>query len=708
MDGRADPPAVGARQMAVGARRGATDTVRAAGAGTGRLDVEALLVPTPTTGSDSTVSRTSRRDFIKHSGTAVAGALTLGTVAAAPVPAGSKLLGTAGTAGTAGAADGAGLLQLARVWVSRSTAHLLGDFDDTHNVFDDGSVELLLWPGDEDRLRATGLTYEVTDPDFLATDALNFGDGRGVRPEGLPAVPGETADGKYRTLAAFNAEMTRLAATYPTLCQLHELPEKSLQGRTVLYVEIAEDVARKDGRPVFYNDGVHHAREWPAAEVPMMWAIDLLEAYTRVEAGEAGTAEGSTELDDLRLHRIVQRTRNIVVPVVNVDGFDYSRTGPAGTGRDVYDSGNTSLILVAPMQYQRKNMRSYVDALNVGVESAVPNNGIVPTTAGAIGVDNNRNYSYGWGGNGSSADKLNGTYRGSAPFSEPESRNVKALHEKFQCVAGITHHTYGDLVLWAWGDTRDDAPDDVLLARLGFAMGDYVKYRPTKSIDLYVTTGTCSDWMYGTFGSVSYTFEHAGTNFHPPYLQVVPGFYANNRKAFMLFAELICMEPEDRDLMKQALASDLDSVTRNGKENLATHLFGSFSERLSNGNYVYDESSALSLEGRYNCVLTGRLVDAGGAGVKGTVRNRKSFANPLSPNNPVGRPSEPAAWDATIDTAADGTFRWTVYPSTAPAKEFAGEQEAVTITLTGPGGSVDREVTISRGQVVDLGEVVVG
>lgn len=31
---------------------------------------------------------------------------------------------------------------------------------------------------------------------------------------------------------------------------------------------------------MFSNDGVHHAREWPAAEVPIMWAHDLLEAET--------------------------------------------------------------------------------------------------------------------------------------------------------------------------------------------------------------------------------------------------------------------------------------------------------------------------------------------------------------------------------------------------------------------------------------------
>ena len=649
---------------------------------------------------------TSRRQFLKAVGLG-GSALALGT-AFAPAVSSSTATAAARVAGIA-AGDTVGLLQLARVWVDRRTAPLLNDFDDTHNVFDDGSVELLLWPGDEQRLQRSGLRYEITDRDFIATDAARFGDGRGERPAGLARVPGETEDGQYRDLEQFNREMQQLARDYPDTCRVLLLPETSLQGRQVLGLEIAEDVTRRDGRPVYYNDGVHHAREWPAAEVPMMWAIDLLEAYARVEAGETGTAEGSTGLDDLRLHHIVRNARNIVVPVVNVDGYAYSRHGILGTG-DTIDSGSSfqGVSSYAATQYHRKNMRQTSQFQGTDYPVPMPQNGVLPTTLGANGIDNNRNYSYRWGGDGSSASETSGTYRGPTPFSEPETRNVEWVHRTFQCVTGITHHTSGNLVLWAWGDTHDDAPDDVLLARLGFAMGDYVQYRPTKSIDLYVTTGTCSDWMYGTYGSVSYTFEHAGSSFHPPYESVVPQFYANNRRAFMLMAELIALEPEQRDLMKQALAPELDTVTRNGRETLGTHLFGSFAENLSNTDYVYDESSALSLDGRYNVVLTGRLVDADGNGVPGTVRNTKVFANPLTPGNPIGEESDPVFWDATIETDVDGNFRWTIYPTTAPAKEFAGELEPVTIELSDGRTTVTELVTASRGDIVDLGDVVLG
>lgn len=637
--------------------------------------------------------RLSRRSFLRTSGLG-AGAMTMGATAlAGPASALDGLL-SGRTAELA-----AEPLRLARVWVTRETAHLLGDFDDTHNVFEDGSVEVLLWPGDLGRLVQAGLRHEVTVADLVARDAALEASSAG-RPAGLRLQPGETEDGAYRNLAQFNADMQMLATDHPDICELIELPFPSLQGRTVYGLEIAEDVARKDGRPVYYNDGVHHAREWPAAEMPIMWAFDLIDSYRRA-TGTGTPYDPTPDAHDERMANIVRHSRNIIIPVVNPDGYDYSRTGPAGTGRDVVDTQFTALVPGLSMQYWRKNMRG-IDAgfgsFNPGVESAIPNNGVVPTTPGAIGVDCNRNYAYRWGGNGSSAAQYNETYRGAEPFSEPESRNVQWVHQRWQCVSGITHHTSGDLVLWAWGDTHEDAPDDNLLARVGFASARYNGYRPTKSIDLYVTTGTCSDYTYGSFGSVSYTFEHAGSSFHPPYEEVVPVFYANNREALMLMCELVCLEPEQRGHLLAAVAADAE---------VHKYLVGDFEETHSGTLYEY-RNSPLDLEGRHHCVITGQLIDADRKGVKGTVTNVKTYANPLTPGNPIGEMEWPELWNATIETDDDGYFRWIVYPTTLPAMEYEGDEQ--TITLQCEAGGAITEVPgifLSRGDVEDVGTITV-
>ena len=140
---------------------------------------------------------------------------------------------------------------------------------------------------------------------------------------------------------------------------------------------------------------------------------------------------------------------------------------------------------------------------------------------------------------------------------------------------------------------------------------------------------------------------------------------------------------------------------------VTTHLLGDFDENISNTDYTYI-GNPLDLTARHHAVLIGRLLDSDSNAVKGTVTNIKDYTNPLSPGNPISQPSWPELWHSTIETADDGTFRWIVYPTTAPAREFAGEQETVTIRAeVGEASAELADVSVRRGQVRDLGDIVV-
>ena len=66
----------------------------------------------------------------------------------------------------------------------------------------------------------------------------------------------------YRTTDEFNAELTALATTYPTQVVVKDAPYKSIQGRTIKYVEITNNAsAVGDGKPVFFNMGAIHGNE---------------------------------------------------------------------------------------------------------------------------------------------------------------------------------------------------------------------------------------------------------------------------------------------------------------------------------------------------------------------------------------------------------------------------------------------------------------
>ena len=72
--------------------------------------------------------------------------------------------------------------------------------------------------------------------------------------------------------------------------------------------------------------GAHHAREWPSAEHTIEFAFDLLQSYDRGRRRR-------------RARDLLSRSRVILVPVVNVDGFKISRaprrsvTSPPSTTR---------------------------------------------------------------------------------------------------------------------------------------------------------------------------------------------------------------------------------------------------------------------------------------------------------------------------------------------------------------------------------------
>src|SRR5690606_37321070 len=78
------------------------------------------------------------------------------------------------------------------------------------------------------------------------------------------------------------------------------------------------------------------------------------------------------------------------------------------------------------------------------------------------GTDLNRNWGYKWGCCGGASDNPSSeTYRGSAPFSAPETAalrdfvNSRVVDGTQQIKAAIDFHTYSELVLWPFGHTTE-------------------------------------------------------------------------------------------------------------------------------------------------------------------------------------------------------------------------------------------------------------
>jgi hypothetical protein len=386
---------------------------------------------------------------------------------------------------------------------------------------------------DLDALEGADFTYDVRIDDLVQREAennaVNAAYAASVGKSPLPS--GRDA---YRTLADYNADMDMLAENHPQIAQTFTLKQPSLDGKEIKGIEIGANVKRKaDGRPTFLLMGVHHAREWPSGEMAMEFAVDLVTSF------------GS----DDRITGLLKRSRVLVVPVVNVDGFELSRTDGAAIDLRETDGGSTGTILGTPGNaYKRKNCR-VVDGQDTPdgscrVASATSNGGY------GIGIDLNRNYGGFWGGPGASDVFADPTYRGATAFSEPETQNVQDLISSRQVTMMISNHTFSNLILRPNGVHPDtigfdghpvgDAPDEQALKRLGAKMAAANGYANIHGWELYDTTGTTEDWSYNATGGFGYTFEIGANEFHPPFPQVIDEYLGageyeglGNREAYL-------------------------------------------------------------------------------------------------------------------------------------------------------------------------------
>jgi hypothetical protein len=374
-----------------------------------------------------------------------------------------------------------------------------------------GFLEVVLHGAhDARRLREAGFQYTVEVPDLaLQARRERQADLRFEAANAASELPsGRTT---YRRLFDYSEDMKRLVREHPDLVRGVTLSHPTYEGRPVEGIEIATDPDARDGRPVFLQVGVHHAREWPSGEHAMEWAYELITGYRR---------------GDARVRNLVESTRTIVIPVVNPDGFNASREAGQlymngdGAHTDLDGSGDISdpeFILAAathPNEYRRKNCRF---PAGEGGSCLQPTTGIV-----GFGVDPNRNYGAFWGGPGSDSNPLMQTYRGPGPFSEPESQNVRELVSGRQVTTLITNHTFSNLVLRPPGlASQGLAPDEPALKALGDSMAAENGYTSQYGWQLYDTTGTTEDWSYSATGGFGYTFEIGDLGFHPPFAETV-------------------------------------------------------------------------------------------------------------------------------------------------------------------------------------------
>ncbi|NOX63924.1 MAG: zinc carboxypeptidase [Chloroflexi bacterium] len=295
----------------------------------------------------------------------------------------------------------------------------------------------------------------------------------------------------YHDYAEMTSELKALAAENPQIARLQSLG-RSHEGREIWAMRITDrpDENEPDEKTILIFANMH-AREHLTLEQALYLIRDLLENY-----GVEGEVTNLVNQRDIW-----------IIPNLNPDGTEY----------DIRSWENP---MDPPMW--RKNRRNNMN--------------------GTWGVDLNRNFSYKWGCCGGSESYSGGeTYRGPAPFSEPETQVIRNFANQHpDLTISFSLHTFGELILYPYGYTRDDLPPDMDPTDLAIfkAMSDGLSqrngYQAEQASSLYIVDGDSDDWLYAERGVYALTWELYPPTFDPGFYppdDVIPAETARNRDA---------------------------------------------------------------------------------------------------------------------------------------------------------------------------------
>lgn len=121
--------------------------------------------------------------------------------------------------------------------------------------------------------------------------------------------------------------------------------------------------------------------------------------------------------------------------------------------------------------------------------------GVSATRENARGVDINRNFGFAW------------ISEGTRPFSEPETRAVRASSDRYRFQIGLSYHTVARYINGPWNHTPHHPPEAALIEEMAGAYKGDSTYETAFGWDWYDIYGDLDDWSLGVWGTLNWTVE---------------------------------------------------------------------------------------------------------------------------------------------------------------------------------------------------------
>ncbi len=301
------------------------------------------------------------------------------------------------------------------------------------------------------------------------------------------------APSAYPHLPVLERQFFDLISAYPHLARAYQIGQSTSWNQPIWGIRVSSNPDIDKDAPAALFTGIHHAREPLGAFLCKALLEELVTSYGK-------SARHTRLLDSLEIW---------LVPIVNPDGYEY--------------------IIQNQLQFPwwRKNLRD--------------NNGDGLFDPLVDGVDLNRNYDFNWddGGDGNPASWF---YRGSSAFSENEIQALRDLARRENFVVGASYHSYGEAVLYPWGNFHR-APDQDLIfdiaQRCAGQIGRLSGSGSYNVLPLNGRVGQSSIWMYGELGTIDFIIETGEEYFAAP--EDIPRIVKENvRGALFLLERALC------------------------------------------------------------------------------------------------------------------------------------------------------------------------
>lgn len=309
-------------------------------------------------------------------------------------------------------------------------------------------------------LKKSGVAYEVTVEDWMqyynalpqmTQSEMNLAMEQSINDYNVShSIYGSM--GGYLTLQEVINKLDSMRLEYPGLISAKFSIGNSFENRPIWTVRVSNSPDAPTGRPEAWIHSLIHAREPMSMQQSIYFIYWLLENYN---------------IDPYATY-ILRYRELYFTPVLNPDGYEHNRsTNPNGGGM------------------WRRNRKP---------------------CSGNIGTDLNRNYGpyafWNWSGGGSSTVCGNDTYRGTLPFSEPESNNAQLFVNSRNFKGILSYHTYGNYFIRPWGYNGLPTVDENIFQNFSADMILQNQYTVGRSLQTvgYTVRGTTDDWYYNDSG----------------------------------------------------------------------------------------------------------------------------------------------------------------------------------------------------------------